>query len=107
MEIGNDDVLGRLQPVGLGEHRGNDVGNVESTSDKENDLDLTIGASKHKHPNENGRDGNRDISADVKHFHGRSNAGKLGHDVRQIHKEPCHHHKKSGTEAELFANQIG
>ena len=100
-------MLGSLQPIRLGQDRGNDVRDVKPARNQEDDFDLAIGSSKHQNPNQDRGDGNSDVPADVKHFHRRSHAGELRHDVGQVHKESRDHHKKRGAETELLANEIG
>ncbi len=107
MQIWDDDVLGRLQPIRLGKNRRDDVRDVKPARNQEDNFDLPIRSSKHQDPDQDGRDGNRDVSADVKHFHGCRHARKFRNDVGQVNEETRDHYKKRGAEAEFLANKIG
>ena len=53
METGDGHVLGRLQPVGLGQHGGKQVGQIEAARHQKYFLHLAIGTAQHQHPDEN------------------------------------------------------
>ncbi len=100
----NDGGAGGEKPIGLGHERGDDVGDVKAASEKEDDLDLAVGAFEHQEPDDGSGQRDSNVFADMKNFHGGGDAREFGDHVGQVHEKARDHDEEGGAETKFLAN---
>ena len=94
-------------PVRLHQKAGNDVSDIQATSDQKDFLHTAIISLHHQKPDRDGADGHGNVAADVKQLQRTGDARKFGDDVAEIRNHQRDHHEEGGAQAEFFADQIG
>ncbi len=96
----------RVGPVGMGQHPGDDIGDVEERSGQKDLFNRLVIALDHDQPDNQRADRNADPARHMKRLQAGGHSDELGHHVGKIDDDQGSHHQEGRPQAVFFADQI-